>query len=293
VASVPVHHGEILQGVFLHGQRLVRGLVTLPCAMYHQRATFTPGGRDPVEVVPHWKYKARAAAELTLLTLDLPRGGWLELCGAVPLGRGFGSSTSDVLAAINAVGDAYEVPVPLQTAAKIAVRAELASDSLMFDDGAVLFAQRAGEVLEDFGNRLPPMRVLGFGNRTATNGNGNGVDTLALPPARYDQREIGIFTELRVMLREAIATKDVTLLGCVATASTRLNQRHLPIPAFERILGIVAEIGAAGIQTAHSGNIAGILLDWNHPDVDARLERARHLLRDIGIVEQWEFTTDD
>ncbi|BCJ69305.1 L-threonine kinase BluE [Polymorphospora rubra] len=291
MASAPVHHGEILQGVFAREPGMVPGLVTLPCPMYYVRATFVPGGMDRVEVVPQWKSKARRAAELTLATLDLPCGGRLELSGDVPLGRGFGSSTSDVLAAINAVGDAYEVPVPPHTAARVAVRAETASDSLMFGDRVVLFAQRAGEVLEDFGNPLPPMHVLGFGNRTVTDG--TGVDTLALPPALYDRRETAIFAELRVMLREAVATKDVALLGRVATVSTQINQRHLPIPALERILGIVAEVGAVGLQTAHSGDISGILLDRDHPDVDARLERARHLLRDLGFVEQWEFTTDD
>lgn len=293
VASAPIHHGEILQGAFPCGAGLVRGLVTLPCAMYSVHATFAPDATAGVTVTPAWKSKARTAAELTLTALELSVGGRLELSGDVPLGRGFGSSTSDVLAAITAVSSAFSMSLPPETAAKIAVQAEIASDSLMFGGRAVLFAQRQGEVIEDFGSPLPQVRILGFGSRPSPEGAGQGVDTLALPPARYTQQETGQFAELQVMLRTAIATKDVALLGEVATVSTRINQRHLPIPALDRILDIVEEVGAVGLQTAHSGDISGIILDRDDPDVDACTEHAQRLLRDIGIVEQWKFNTDD
>ncbi|MFI6642968.1 kinase [Streptomyces sp. NPDC050504] len=294
MASAPIHHGEVLQGAFPRGPGLVRGLVTLPCAMYSVRAAFTPDASGEVTVVPAWKSKARTAAGLALVALDLPGGGRLELSGDVPLGRGFGSSTSDVLAAINAVGNAFRVTPTPEEAAKVAVQAEIASDSLMFGDRAVLFAQREGEVIEDFGAPLPQLRILGFGSRPSHDGTaGRGLDTLALPPARYTRRETERFAELRAMLREAIATKDLPLLGEVATASTRINQRHLPIPALDRILGIVDEVGAAGLQTAHSGDISGIILDRDDPEVDACTEHAQRALRAIGIVEQWKFNTDD
>lgn len=294
VASAPTHHGEILQGAFPRGTGLVRGLVTLPCAMYSVRAAFTPDASGGVTVVPAWKSKARTAAGLALAALHRPGGGRLELSGDVPLGRGFGSSTSDVLAAINAVGNAFRVPLAPETAAKVAVQAEIASDSLMFGDRAVLFAQREGEVIEDFGAPLPQVRILGFGSRPSPDGpGGRGPDTLALPPARYTRRETERFAELRVMLREAIATKDLPLLGEVATASTRINQNHLPIPELDRILRIVDEVGAVGLQTAHSGDISGIILDRDDPEVDACTEHAQRSLRAIGIVEQWKFNTDD
>ena len=293
VAAAPVHHGEILQGAFPHPAGPIRGLVTLPCAMYSVRATFAPGAATGVTVAPGWKSKARAAAELTLAALGSAAGGRLELSGDVPLGRGFGSSTSDVLAAIMAVSSAFSVPLAPETAARIAVRAEIASDSLMFGGSAVLFAHREGEVIEDYGATLPQVRILGFGSRPLSGGACQGVNTVALPPARYTRRETERFAELRVMLREAIATKDVGLLGEVATTSTRINQRHLPIPALHRILAIVDEVGALGLQTAHSGDISGIILDRDDPDVDACTDYAQHLLRDVGIVEQWKFNTDD
>ncbi|MEV0966279.1 kinase [Streptomyces sp. NPDC049910] len=294
VASSPVHHGEILQGVFHHGDGLSRGLVTLPCAMYSVAAKFTPAGPDDdagLTVWPSWKSKARHAAELTLTGARLPVRGHLELSGDVPPRRGFGSSTSDVLAAIGAVKDAFALPLPAEQVARLAVQAETASDSLMFVSSAVLFAHREGVVIEDFEHPLPPVRVLGFGCRPEDGS--RGTDTLALPPARYTAAEIQQFTRLRKMLRDAVLAKDVGLLGKVATASTRINQRHLPIPALARILAIVEEVGAVGLQTAHSGDIAGVIFDRDDPAVDTYTERAQQMLGDIGILEQWKFTTDD
>ncbi|WP_067504359.1 kinase [Actinoplanes sp. TFC3] len=294
VASSPVHHGEILQGVFWHGDGLSRGLVTLPCAMYAVEATFTPADRDHdagLTVWPSWKTKARRAAELTLARAQLPVQGHLALSGDVPPCRGFGSSTSDVLAAIGAVTDAFSGTLPAADLARLAVQAETASDSLMFLSTAVLFAHREGVVIEDFGHPLPPVRVLGFGCRPEAGD--RGIDTLALPPTRYTTDEINQFARLREVLREAVLTKDVELLGGVATASTRINQRHLPIPALRRILAIVEETGGVGLQTAHSGDIAGILFDRDDPGIDTRIERAQQMLSDIGVLDQWKFTTDD
>ncbi|MGW0538217.1 GHMP family kinase ATP-binding protein [Streptomyces sp. NPDC003032] len=291
-ASAPVHHGEILQGIFRHQGSLRRGLVTLPCPLYRVHAAFVPsGGRDSLVITPHWKSKAAAAAELTLTELGLPCGGRLELTGDVPVSRGFGSSTSDVLAAIRAVSDTFSHVLPDEDIARIAVRAETASDSLMFGPTALLFAHRDGDVLEDYGSPLPPARVLGFGARP--HGRARGVDTLAVAPARYTPRQIDRFAELRAMLRQAVLTKDVALLGEVATASTRINQEHLPIPELEHLLAVVREVGAVGLQAAHSGDIAGMVFDRNDPDVHTRVAHARQLLHDIGITEQWDFSTDD
>jgi uncharacterized protein involved in propanediol utilization len=261
--------------------------------MYSAHATFTPTSRPGVTVLPIWKEKARRAAGLMLRALGVATGGRLALSGDVPLGRGFGSSTSDVLAAIMAVSDSFSISPSAETMARIAVQAETASDSLMFGNSAVLFAQRDGEVIEDFGSSLPHARILGFGARPSATGAARPVDTIALPPPDYTKHEIARFAELRRMLRDVVTAKDVALLGEVATASTRLNQFHLPIPALDRLLDIVDEVGGAGLQTAHSGDISGIILDRGCPDVDARTEHARHLLRQIGIVEHWEFNTDE
>jgi uncharacterized protein involved in propanediol utilization len=294
--TAPVHHGELVQGAFTGPEGVpVRALVTLPCPLHTTRATFTavPGGE--VTVSPPWKEKARRAAEIALEDLHLGMGGHLELTGDAPLGRGFGSSTSDVLAAVRAVRDAFGAPLTARETARLAVRAETASDALMFEETAVLFAQREGTVIEDFGRRLPPLRVLGFGSRatdtTATGG--HGVDTLALPAPRYDSEEIARFDRLRVLLRRSLHTQDAALLGRVATRSALLNQRHLPVPALGRLLTTARACGALGLQVAHSGDIAAFLFPPEPPEppenLTPRTALARELLRGAGIEECWEY----
>jgi uncharacterized protein involved in propanediol utilization len=281
-AWAPIHHGEIVQGSFRVDGRIRRGLVTLPCPLYRSQAKFIPESSGRVRVRSVWREKARRAAELTLLEIAPGTGGYLEVDSDVPLCRGMGSSTSDVLAAIQAVADSFGLVLQSATVARLAVEAERASDSLMFDQTAVLFAHREGELIEDFGSALPPLHVLGFGA-------GAPVDTLNYQPARYTERELDRFDELRSMLRQAIANQDAALIGEVATASTWINQKHLPIPRLEKVCAAATEAGAVGVQTAHSGDIGGILFDRYVVDLDSRVEIARKLLQGLGHNDQWRF----
>jgi uncharacterized protein involved in propanediol utilization len=292
IATAPVHHGEILQGIFAADGQLKRGLVTLPCDIYQARACFVVSDAHGITVSPSWKSKARRAAELTAAALREhgigALGGHLDVTSKAPLGQGFGSSTSDVLVAIWAIADAVSVQLPAAIVAKLAVAAETASDSLMFEDSSVLFAHRDGEVIEDFGNCLPRMHVVGFMGRL----NNGGVDTLALTPACYSRREMAILCELRSDLREAIAENNIDLLGRVATASAEINQRYLPIPNFGQIKSISKAAGSAGVQVSHSGNIAGLIFDPADPDIRARIRYSREMLASAGFNEQWQFDTD-
>jgi uncharacterized protein involved in propanediol utilization len=284
-ACAPVHHGEIVQGSFRVGRRIRRGLVTLPCPLYHTQATFIPEPGGAVRVQPAWREKARHAAELALRHVAPDTGGRLEVHSDVPLGRGLGSSTSDVLAAIWSVADSFEQVLSDTVVARLAVEAETASDSLMFRQTAVLFAHREGELIEDFGAGLPPLHVLGFSA-------GEPVNTLNFQPARYTHAELDRFDELRSTLRKAVAERDVALIGEVATASTWLNQRHLPVPRLEEVCAAAADAGAVGVQTAHSGDIAGVLFDSTVPDLSHRVAVAHVLLQGLGHNDQWRFDTD-
>jgi uncharacterized protein involved in propanediol utilization len=292
-AVAPVHHGEILQGMFPADGQVKRGLVSLPCNMYIVRASFAIADGPVITVSPGWKRKAKRAAELTTTVLQKHSGallgGNLEVISRVPLGQGFGSSTSDVLAAIWAVADAFSVRLPAASVAKLAVAAETASDSLMFGDSSVLFAHREGEVIEDFKDHLPRVRVLGFFARPKH----VEIDTLALAPARYSRREIEIFHDLRSDLREAVLKKNTELLGRVASASAEINQQYLPIPELPRINEIGRAAGSVGIQISHSGNIAGLLFDAADRDVLQRIDLSEKMLGEAGFNEQWQFSTDE
>lgn len=280
--QAPCHHGELLQGVFDCDGTLHRALVTLPCPLFVSRARLMLRS-GPLTVSPTWKIKACVAVRLAFTELGLRGfGGRLELAGGAPVGHGFGSSTSDVVAAIRAAFDVVGRTPALETLARLAVEAEQASDALMFAR-PVLFAQREGRVLEHLGAALPPLEVLGFFSASDE----QGVDTLAFPPARYEPDEIAALERLRGQLREAVVCQDVAGIGAVATASARLNQRHLPVAALEDLVGVAVATGATGVHVAHTGDIAGLI--YAQGTGDAAVERGRGLLSALGIARKWRF----
>ncbi|MFF5992014.1 GHMP family kinase ATP-binding protein [Prauserella flavalba] len=278
----PGHHGEILQGVFLDAAgRPCPGLVTLPMSGPGTRAEFTRAPGDRVTVEPRERTKAARAATLAVAecarrTGQPPGGGGLRLRSDLPVGLGMGSSTSDVLAAVRAVAASYDVTLPAADLARLAVRAEQACDPLMLDGRPLLFAQREGRVLEDLGAALPPTVVVG-----CLTSDGAPVDTLTLPRAEHDVRA---FEWLRGLLRRAIAESDVALLGRVSTQSARYNQRVLAKPEFGVLEHIAEHTGAAGVQVAHSGNVAGLLFDATAPGLARRLRRCVRALRRNDIT---------
>ncbi|MEV0444372.1 GHMP kinase [Streptomyces spectabilis] len=288
------HHGEILQGVFLDERgRRVAGLVTLPLAGLGTRAEFTRRrDTEDVTVVPADRTKALRAATYALAECatqcQVPLcGGELRLDGDIPVGLGMGSSSSDVIAAVRAVADAFGVRLAPDAVARLAVRAERASDPLMLEGRALLFAQREGRVLEDLGAALPPAVVVG-----CALGGGRPVDTLALPaPADADAADVPGYERLRALLRHAVAAADSVLLGHVATESARLRQRVLPHAEFGELTAVAGRVGAVGVQIAHSGSVAGLLFDPAAPDLRGRVRGCRRALAAAGIPTTHTFHT--
>ncbi|HEY7494155.1 MAG TPA: kinase, partial [Candidatus Tectomicrobia bacterium] len=204
------HHGEIMQGVYVRPDgRRCRVLVTLPYPQRGAQATFLPMADSPVTVEPAWKSKACRAALLTLTYCGWSGwGGRLVVHSTTPPRWGFGSSTSDVTATIRAVSNVCRVQLPAAVIATLAVQAETASDAIMFENRAVLFAHRSGVVIEDFGAPMPGLEVVGVN----TDPTETGVDTLDTPPAWYSNQELQTFQELVACLRQAIATHDPRLI---------------------------------------------------------------------------------
>ncbi|HEX6746941.1 MAG TPA: hypothetical protein VF092_06555 [Longimicrobium sp.] len=287
--EIHAHHGEIVQGMFYSSDGTVEhGLVTLPCTLFRTAGRFRPLPSGPLTVEPGDRSRAKAAARLTLDALG--RTGWggaIRIESNVPVQWGCGSSTTDVLATIRAVTDAFGAVLEPAWIAGLAVAAETASDSLMFGPGrAVLFAQRRGRVLLDLGGPLPAVRVLGFN----TEGE-RGVATLTLPPVPYSAWEIEAYRAVLGLLRRAVEEQDPGLLGRVATGSTLIMQRHRPKRHMPELLRLAKEAGALGVQVAHSGTVAGFLFEPG-PGAAGRIELARAGLRRLGLSSSWEFSTE-
>ena len=284
--AAPGHHGEWLQGEFFHAGGYDPALVSVPCPLFRAEAEFLiDPHRATLTVVPAGRVKALRAARLTLESFGAhAMGGQLRIRNPAPVGFGFGSSTADCLSAVRAVAAALQQALTADAEAHLAVSAEGASDGTMCEVQPALFAQCKGKVLEAFLPGWPELIVLGF----PLFDEAQGVDTLAVRRPDYAVAEREEFEALRQWFRHGIMTGSVELLGRVADRSAEINQRYFPIPRFPQLRAVAQASGAAGLQIAHTGCIAGLIFR-NDNTSSERLCVARHGLRRIGIARDWRF----
>jgi Protein involved in propanediol utilization, and related proteins (includes coumermycin biosynthetic protein), possible kinase len=282
------HHGEIMQGIFEGNDgSLHRGLVTLKCNLYTSTAIFIKeGNKKEIEVIPKNKKKALEAAQNTLKYIGMEEkfGGYLILKSNIPEELGFGSSTSNVIASIQAVANSFDVSLSATEIAKISVDSEKASDGIMFNE-CVLFAQREGKLINTYGTSFPDMHVIGFNDNYK-----KGVNTLNFEPAKYSHEEIKTFKVLKGLFEYGMEQQDPELIGSVATASAKINQNYLIKPNFNKILKIAQETKSLGVQVAHSGSIIGFLYRYDI-DIKEKYNEVKPYLTEIGITNAWYFNT--
>lgn len=282
------HHGEILQGIFHCTFRNDRcpALVTLPVANAQARANFIADDGAGVRVCPQNKRKAKRAAELVLRWcadhgIPHPPGGLLMCSSNIPDGLGMGSSTADVVATIRAVTNSCGLTWGPAAICSIAVRAEQASDPLVFEHETVLFGHRHGHVLRRWPVPLPPLVMVGC--RT----NHTPVDTLAHTASCpvYSETAVIEYARLAELFSGAMEKGDAQLVGRVATRSALLNQARLPHTPLDSLLEICHATGGVGVQVAHSGCVASVLYDGRLPTAELRSRTAdcRSALRSLGL----------
>lgn len=316
VATCHPHFGELLQGAFdvAEGKhrRAVRALVSvhMPYADGSvARVALEPGrigkfvpeaGRTGIHVRPAHFRKCEIATRLALDAFGMKNmAAKLEVTTFVPEGAGMGSSTTGVVASIRAVAQAVSayrgariIPAP-HLQAKLAVAAEHASDSVMFDctGTTILFAQRTGKVVRTFNGPLPQMHILGFDTGSA----GSGVDTDRLPRARYSRDQIAAFGCALAVLERAISEQSVTLAGRLATFSAMMSetamQNPLKKPKLNELLRIKESTGSAGIVVAHSGTVAGLIFDPALPGLRTRVGEASNAIAHLGFDRLRTFST--
>jgi uncharacterized protein involved in propanediol utilization len=251
------HVGELLQGAVRLGDRLEPFLVTLPAPGIRSQAVATQA--DAWLVEPICKTKALQSAVEAARRWNLPFCATITIRSAAPAGHGYGTSTSDCVAAIRALAALAERVTNSRELASIAVSAEGASDSTMFGTLPVVFLQRRGRCLRRFGRVWPLLYVLprGLG--------GLAVDTLSQPMPEYTGEDLEEFRYLLNLAATGFSTGDARTLASVATRSAAIHQRHFPRPGYADLLRQSAEQAADGVAISHSGTAAALLFARPHP----------------------------
>jgi len=234
-------------------------LVTCPIDYFSrvQVDLFSPGSPvvGPPVVGPEDSPKAVAAVSATLAHLGREElSARLAISNPIPRGKGMGSSSADVVAAIAATGLALDQELSPEAVGRLALMEE-PTDGVMFP-GIALFDHRQGRLMEELGPP-PPMEIVALDF-------GGTVDTVEFN--REDRR--ALWQSLRPetdqaleLVRQGIKEVDPKKLGRGATISAEANQRVLLKPQLPDVLRFAKSLDAAGVTVGHSGTIIGVLLD--------------------------------
>ncbi|MFP5108593.1 GHMP family kinase ATP-binding protein [Neobacillus sp. C211] len=260
--------GELVQGIM--GDRPY--LITLPISSLRSEARFIP---DPIvnEIrVADSKVKAQRAGEWLFQLFGVKGGGDLEIRSNIPVGKGLASSSADIVAALRAIAGSYSLPLTNEMISMIAAKVE-PTDGVMYEE-VVVYDYIHGQLIESFG-ALPPFILVGIDL-------GGMINTIEFNkvPKEYSQNDQQQFMKAYDLVTKGFKEKNLTYIGEAATLSARVNQKILPKPVFP-LLDQLAHRYQGGIVVAHSGTVAGILLDGNLPNGD---EVVSHLFREMSLA---------
>lgn len=254
-ALVPGTCGEFVQGA-LAGVDL---LVSCPIDRFARAAVLAaPGAAAPDAwlrpLAGFPKVRAAVAAFLRRHGIESLTGR-LVVESALPRGKGMGSSTAEILAALAATAAHLGLgasPLDL-TRAALAVEP---TDSVAWP-GLALLDHRRGRLGGPLGTP-PAMELLLLDT-------GREVDTLAfnrIPDLdALNRRKEPAVREALALLLEGVTGGRPDRIGRAATLSALAHQEILPRPELGQALAAGREAGALGVVAAHSGGVLGLLFD--------------------------------
>lgn len=236
---VPGSCGELVQGIY-HGTPF---LLTCPVPVYSTVVVSDDAGS--LQLPP----KAEQAMKVTLAYLHCSAFPYhLSLDSPIPRGKGMASSSADVAAMIQAVACACGTVLSEQEVGHLAARVDPVDG--VFARGLSLIQYRSGSLLRSY-MPVPPVRI-------AILDTGGMVDTQAF----HQQWDDAMSTHTAQAVA-ALALLDEGLteqrIGEAATMSALAHQAVLPKPDFSRLVRACRDIGALGVNTAHSGTVCGVL----------------------------------
>ena len=275
IARAPGSCGELAQGM-LDGNYF---LVSCPIDMYSTATVEISPGSGRVTAPPDAP-KSRRAVELALVRSERSdMDVHLRLSGPIPRSKGMASSTADISASIAATASAVrpDAEISADEIASIALRIE-PSDSVMLP-GIALMDHKSGSMMRKLG-APPTMRVviLDFGG---------SVDTLAFNGVNRERalnRLEAKFGEALSLIETGIRANNPAAIGEGATLSAVANQQLLYKPQLDAVLRLAEEVGAVGVNAAHSGTVLGMLFEDDDSLAENAVSRAWNSLFGIRKI---------
>lgn len=220
--------------------------------------------------------KSRLAIRKVFEKFDIPQEELsnisVKIISEVPVSKGMGSSTADIGAAIGAALDLIGKKMTPEEIAVMAASIE-PTDSIFMQE-SVIFNPVKGQVKESIGTI-------------------DGMKVLVLEPDRYlntvDLRKNRSYREAKMKNREIIENafrllkkgfteNDKKMIGRACTASSLANENICRKEHLKEIISVSNEMGCYGVNIAHSGTIAAILVDS-----DRNCDDIKEKLREKGL----------
>ncbi len=227
-------------------------------------ATISPCEQKGIMLIPEDCLKARAAAEKILADNQLQYGGFtIVLDDPLPRGRGYASSTADIISSSAVLGLSLGMDFSAEDLGRLACTIE-PSHGLMFPYLGI-FGVLSGKLHMEIGHcpRLP-LLILDpeRGNRPARRK--QGVAWKQLSELEHTT------SQALELFRQGITSGDWRLLGEAAAVSSDAYQRIEPSELIEKAQGWANDIHAAGPLRAHTGSIAGLLFPCDEAAREAK-----------------------
>lgn len=174
----------------------------------------------------------------------------LRITSDLPEGKGFATSTSDLVAIATAFGHALGEPLPAETIHQLAIGIE-ASDATMFPGIVTATLDHPG-VLAVHPISPPVVFVTVIPEGT--------MATEDQPPSTPSADADRL---LRAM-GTALDAQDVKAMGRLGTESAAMAQTRITTPHWDLVNAIAAEFEAVGVIIGHSGTLSALVCDTRH-----------------------------
>ena len=259
--------GELIQGVLTNDKHF---LVTLPInikSVVEYETTET----GKVDSNLQYKSKSIQAVRNYLQLHGLPPGGFLRFKSTFSAGKGFASSSADMVAAIRAVSKCFNRTASPELI-ELILRDIEPTDGVMYG-GIVSYYHREVRLEEKIAET--PRLVIVSADR------GGEYNTIEFNKKKHDVSLATKFEykEMLASIKLAIRDGDLGSLGRLSSRSCELSQAFNPNPYYTLMSRLCVETDALGLVATHSGTCLGLLYNLGDSDQVNKTEHAlKHLI---------------
>ncbi|MCX7951635.1 MAG: kinase [Clostridiales bacterium] len=232
--------GEVLQGKFMG----IDVLCSFPVNLY-TKAYLNKVNRKNNYV----NFKTNSFVKKVLEGWGIDERINIKINSSIPRGKGFASSTSDILAAYMLLLKKYNRNFNIDELIKCSLEVE-PTDSIIFNR-ATLFDYKSGEFKEELGDYIKFYAICFEGKRQ--------IDTVKFN--KEITEPLACVDDLVKELKDAILTSSIEKLAYVSSESIIRNTNRIHYSYLPDILKNQREFGGLGIIGAHSGNFLAIIFD--------------------------------